>query len=116
MPIYVGMTSAQTFRSECFNAKNLKELNLALGAPGTLVVFLVAPVGSGRTGKETIKDLERYLIGLAGVRNPQLINTTGRNVPRPLWTMPGIGGDGPGRPHKPTRDLARVLGVKDRHS
>ena len=109
------MTFAQTFRVECFSPKNLYELNLQLDSPGTLLLFLIAPIGGGRTGAATIKDLERYLIGLAAVRNPDLINTTGRNVPRPLWTMPGIGG-GPGRPHKPTRDLARVLGVKDQRA
>ena len=81
---------------------------------GTLMLFLIAPLGSGPTGRETIKDLERYLIGLAAVRNPNLINIIGTGVPKPLWTMPGIGGaDGRGRPHKPVRDLARVLGVKN---
>jgi hypothetical protein len=116
LPAYVGMTAVQRFRSECFSPRNLKELNKLLAAThGTLVLYLVAPVGAGPTGKETIKDLERYLIGLAAVRNPNLINIKGKDVPRPLWTMPGIGGgEASGRPHKAARDLARVLGVKDR--
>lgn len=67
------MTSAQSFHSECFNARNVKELNKLLAQRGTLVLFLVAPLGRGPTGRATIRDLERYLIGVAVTRNPDLL-------------------------------------------
>jgi hypothetical protein len=110
LPVYVGMTSSQTFRSECFNARNVKELNKLLAHRGTLILFLVAPVGRGRTGKNTIKDVERHLIEVAVRRNPDLLNR--RGVPKPLWIMNGIGGVRTrGRLSRSAQELARVLGV-----
>ena len=98
LPAYVGMTALR-FEAECFSDRNLNQLNHLLLTHGTLMLYLIAPVGPGKTGRDTIHDLERYLIGLAAVRNPNLINIQGKDVPRPLWTMPGIGGGNtPGKP------------------
>ena len=113
-PIYVGMTT-RSFKSECFNALNLRRLEHCLADNrGTLVLFLVKyPRGRGRVSGKAIRKLEDQLIGLAYARNQDLLNKHGTREDR----MPAIRGvlrSRQGQPSKAAGAFKRMIAVDGR--
>lgn len=110
LPVYVGKTD-RSFEAECFTDRNYRLLHEALADQhGTLVVFLVAyERGRGRYNAAPVRDLEKYLIESALLKNPKLAN---RHWVRSTvsFAVRGIH-RAPGRPSRSAVALKRTLGL-----
>ena len=82
LPWYVGMAEKQPFRRECFSAHKLVHFNDALaerrGTPTLTLIAKFTPndryAQQSNNGHKDIQYLEKYLILLATLRNPDLKN------------------------------------------
>ena len=112
-PLYVGRTTRASFQTECFNHKNLKDLNRALEVErGTLLLFLVKYEKSGRGADNlsAIEALETQLIGMALERNPGILNTHGAR-PKTVPRIHGVLNSARGRPPKPAQEFKRMMAL-----
>ncbi len=77
---------------------------------GTLVLFLLKyPRTRGKVNERVIGDLEKFLIEVAFVRNPDLKNKVGRKTPG--FEIQGVHRSGPGKRSEPAAELRRALGL-----
>jgi hypothetical protein len=110
-PIYVGRASNSQFRSEVFNARNVKNVNLALleRKKGTLAVFLIVPpITRGKVNKTQIAEVEEFLIAKAARKNKALLNL--RNLPQDNWGIKGVINSGKGKVSEAAAQLKMTIG------
>jgi len=96
VPHYVGK-AGHGFERECFGSHKLVKYNKVLseGKHGRPVLFFVAPAGTKRVvPARVLAQVEKFLIGLAAERNPDLQNK--QHVRAPSWGITGVvrGGGG----------------------
>lgn len=111
-PIYVGK-STKTFKQECFTHHKLEHYNRALAdyLKGTPVLFFVAgTTGRGRANAKAIGEIERYLITLGEVANPNLSNVQNRS--RERWGIRGVVRSGKGKRSKSAAAFRRLMDLK----
>jgi hypothetical protein len=113
MPLYVGRTTRASFRMECFNHKNVKDLNKALEvARGTLLLYLIRYMrsGAGAGNRSAIEALETQLIGIALERNPKILNIHGAR-PKSLPRIQGVLNSSRGRPTRQAHEFKKMLAL-----
>ncbi len=109
MPVYVGKTTNR-FDQECFQPTKLGKYNECLTdyQKGTPVMFFVLhPVQSGPNNNTQIGKLEKFLIQLACVRNPKLLNVQG--TASEDWAITGVIRNRPGHPSASARLFKSML-------
>lgn len=108
--LYVGRTSRQTFEKECFTPHKYQTLHRAMrGEPGTLVLFLLKYERTrGRLNSDSVQDLEKFLIGAALRRSPNLANKQYSDI-APSFAIEGL--QTRGRPKSGVREFKRALGL-----
>jgi hypothetical protein len=97
-PWYVGKAGI-SFQQECFSPDKLNKYNRSLfdGKQGTPVLFFVALDGKKKKiAKQTIKEVEAYLIRVAKEANPDLINRSKTKPPN--WGIMRVVRGGMGKP------------------
>lgn len=121
LPWYVGRAERQPFCVECQENSKIIHYDRALNAAGqgtpqlfflpavTPTGFFKAPTKGGKEIPE-IRELEKYLIHMAVMRNRRLRNTANTKAWRNM-EVPGIVNPGRGRPTGPANDLMLVLGL-----
>ncbi len=118
IPWYVGKAEKTRFKKECFGAFQINCYNDALarydrGRPLLYLVSLLTPSGRlaqpKQAGSKAVSFLERWLIGEALSRNPNLCNIKDTNFLKNL-IVPGLMGTKPGPPTTAQREFRKLLG------
>ena len=117
LPWYVGKT-ANAFRLECFQDHKLVHYNDVLagrerGIPHLTLIARVTDTGrfsNANTGIDDVDFLEKYLIGVALERNPDLLNKKETAMIRDIY-VPGIFNTKVGSPGEPAQHLKRILKI-----
>jgi hypothetical protein len=110
-PFYVGKAT-KGFKQEVFTAHKLNKYAKALAsyASGTpVLLFVLAPQGTGATNLKAIKELEKYLIQRAADVNPNLTNI--QNKAKPTWGIAGVLRAKQGKPSKAAQKLRKCIAV-----
>jgi hypothetical protein len=109
-PVYVGKAT-KSFRRECFASHKIAnhyDPEIAKIGKGTPVMFLlVAPGKESQTQRRLITQAERFLIGLAQLKNPKLSNVQGKKPP--AWGIKGVLRPGQGKPSGSALKLRSLL-------
>lgn len=117
MPWYVGKAEKSSFKQECFGAFQINCYNDALarygkGTPLLYLVTLLTPGGRlskpSKSGSRAISFLERWLIGEALSKNPDLCNIKDTKFLKEL-IVPGLLGSKPGHPTKPQLEFRELI-------
>ena len=112
-PWYVGKAEKSPFKKECFGAHQINCYNDALARYeiGTPILFFVTLLTTGgqfanprKSGDRSIAFLERWLIGQALNKNPNLINIKDTRFLKKLVVY-GLLKSPPGKPTAPQKEL-----------
>ena len=118
MPWYVGMTIDQDFERECFTSHKLLIYNECMAErSGTPILFLFPLMTdtefrfshSRKAEAETIKQLERALMGMAFARNREISNVRDMKFLRNIEVTGVLGKRGPGRPYREVTQVRKAL-------
>jgi hypothetical protein len=116
-PWYVGKAEKSSFEQECFTAHKLNcyDYSIAKYSIGTPLLYFVAmhtPGGQfskpSSAGNPSIAFLERWLIGQALNKNPNLCNIKDTKFLKELIVR-GLINSPPGAPPKPAKELKEIL-------
>jgi len=110
LPYYVGKTW-KSFYQEAFHTHKFSDHYQPIVADhkGTpTMTFVALKPMKGRTPEAVIKELEKHLIQMACMRNPDLSNK--QNRPKTRWMIKGVIGDGPGAPSKQASGFKQLIG------
>jgi hypothetical protein len=112
IPGYVGKAT-KSFRQEAFTNDKLAKYYsfMALFGKGSPVLFFVVAQPVGRPNGTAIAKCERYLIRLASRASPDLINKMG--LAKSDFLIPHVTDFGAGRPSEATRELQKMLLLRD---
>ena len=116
MPWYVGMTT-KSFKSECFQPHKILYYDDALheyqrGGPMMFLMPKRTPTGrfAGSGKAKDIQFLEKFLIGVALKRNPDLLNKRDTKMYKEIY-VPGLVNASRGNPGAAARRLKKSLGM-----
>lgn len=111
-PIYVGKAT-KSFRQECFESHKIAQHYtpaLANTKAGTPVLFFIAvPKSAVVSHEKRITELEKFLIGQAALKNPDLSNIRNRKLP--TWGVKGIVRSTPGKPSMSSKKLRQLIAL-----
>jgi hypothetical protein len=111
-PVYVGKATKR-FKQECFASQKIARHygpELAKIGKGTPVMFLlVAPRRESQKQARIISQAEKFLIGQAQLRNPNLSNVRGKKPP--AWGIKGVLRSGQGKPSASAVRLQKLLAL-----
>jgi len=110
-PGYVGK-AAKCFKQEVFAYQKLAYYQQFLadylkGSP--VLFFLVCPNKKGPTNVAHIKELEDFLIQVAVIRNPDLLNVKGTK--KEEWGIAGVLRGGQGKPNRAARRFRKSMKI-----
>ncbi|MBI5969993.1 MAG: hypothetical protein HY884_02430 [Deltaproteobacteria bacterium] len=111
-PIYVGKTNKQTFEKEAFAChKFVIYLETVMNRKGTPIIFFVKRVQSGRgkAHESSVSELEKTLIRIAAVKNPELENIHHKHSQK--WEITGVMNSGQGKPSVQAAEFKKMLGL-----
>ncbi len=109
-PWYVGRTTRQTFRAECFSGNKPSKYTKAIGRYSACTPLLFLLECSKSNANRKITELEDFLIGQAVAANPEIIQTKGIRVPS--WVIPGVTeSNGKGSVSKAVQGFRKTFGV-----
>lgn len=111
VPFYVGKAT-KTFKQEAFTPHKLNLYNIALldydkGNP--VIFFLAHPKDKGKVNAKEIKEIEKYFIQVALLKNDELLNIA--STKRPTWAISGIIRSGQRRPKTEESKFKKMMGI-----
>lgn len=112
-PLYVGKAAKQTIIREAFNPRNAGKLGRELNEQkGILQIWTITPDGKGRAPINEIKEIEKEMIEVASIKNPNLINIQNRSKKR-NWLIQGVIQAKPGPRATAAKGFRKMVGIGD---